>query len=49
MFQNFRSYKFDFEGDDFSRNEESDSTGQIMGNYRFVDSDGQVKNSGVID
>jgi len=38
----YRSYKFDFDGDEFSRDESSDSQGKISGSYRFIDSEGQV-------
>ena len=39
----FRSYKYEFEHDEYKRKEESDSNGNVIGSYSYVDSDGKTR------
>ena len=35
-----RSYKFDFEAEGYSREEEADADGTVVGKYTYIDADG---------
>ncbi len=43
MLSRSRSYNFEFAGDEYSRRETADQTGNVVGTYTFVDASGASK------